>query len=90
MRKTVLVLIRAYQYLISPVLGPRCRYHPSCSDYTLTSVERFGLLRGGWLAAKRLARCHPWRPGGYDPVPDRPGQCRVTHTHVHTNNHEVS
>ena len=87
MRRTVLVLIRAYQYVLSPLLGPRCRYHPTCSDYTAISVERFGLLRGGWLAVKRIARCHPWQPGGHDPVPDRLGRSCV---HTHTNKHEVS
>ena len=88
MRKIVLVLIRAYQYLVSPVIGPRCRYYPTCSDYTLTSVERFGLLRGGWLGLKRLSRCHPWHAGGYDPVPDLPGQRRPARNSTHQ--HEVS
>ncbi len=63
-------LIRAYQLLISPMLGPNCRYLPSCSDYAAEAILRHGTLAGGWLAVKRLARCHPWGGSGYDPVPD--------------------
>ena len=62
-------LIRGYQRLISPLLPPSCRFHPSCSQYALEAVTRHGALRGSWLAARRLARCHPFHPGGYDPVP---------------------
>lgn len=69
MRTLVMLLIRAYRLLLSPLLGPRCRFHPSCSAYALEAAERFGTLRGGWLALRRLGRCHPWHPGGYDPVP---------------------
>lgn len=69
MRHAVTFIIRIYQRFVSPLLGPRCRFHPSCSQYALQAVQRFGTLHGGWLAAKRLARCHPWHPGGYDPVP---------------------
>jgi putative membrane protein insertion efficiency factor len=61
--------IRAYRYLLSPLLGPRCRYYPSCSAYALEAIERHGPARGSWLAVKRIGRCHPWHPGGYDPVP---------------------
>lgn len=64
-------LIRAYQLLISPVTPPSCRYYPSCSAYAVTALRRFGLVRGGWLAARRLSRCHPWSPGGVDHVPER-------------------
>ena len=61
--------IRAYQYLISPLLGARCRHIPSCSHFALEAIERHGLLRGGRLAVLRLLRCHPWGSSGYDPVP---------------------
>lgn len=73
MRTLVMLLIRAYRLLLSPLLGPRCRFHPSCSAYALEAVERFGTLRGGWLALRRLGRCHPFNPGGLDPVPPRDG-----------------
>jgi len=62
-------LIRLYQRYISPLLGPRCRYYPSCSQYAFEALERHGLLRGLWLALKRIGRCHPLHPGGFDPVP---------------------
>lgn len=65
----LLLLIRAYQLAISPMLGSRCRFHPSCSDYSMDALRRHGLLRGLWLSVRRLGRCHPWHPGGYDPVP---------------------
>jgi uncharacterized protein len=61
--------IRLYRFVISPLLGPSCRYLPTCSDYALTALEQHGLLRGGWLTVRRLARCHPWGGSGYDPVP---------------------
>jgi putative membrane protein insertion efficiency factor len=62
--------IRGYQHLISPLLPDSCRFQPTCSSYALTSVERFGVMRGGWLAVKRIGRCHPFNEGGYDPVPE--------------------
>ena len=62
-------LIRLYQYLFRPMLGSNCRFAPSCSDYALEAVEKYGALKGGWLALRRVARCHPYHPGGYDPVP---------------------
>lgn len=61
--------IRIYQRAVSPMLPPSCRFMPTCSNYALTAIERHGLLKGGWLALKRIGRCHPWNPGGYDPVP---------------------
>jgi putative membrane protein insertion efficiency factor len=62
-------LLRAYRAVISPLYGQVCRYHPSCSAYALESVQRHGSIKGSWLALRRLARCHPWALGGYDPVP---------------------
>jgi uncharacterized protein len=64
-----MLLIRGYQRGISPVLPASCRFSPSCSQYTLEAVERYGVVRGGWLGARRLVRCHPFNPGGFDPVP---------------------
>ena len=61
--------IRAYQYVVSPWLGPTCRYEPSCSQFAIEAVERHGVMRGSWLAARRLSRCQPLGPSGYDPVP---------------------
>lgn len=68
----LVALIRVYQKLVSPFLGARCRFDPSCSTYAITSLERFGAFRGGRLALGRLARCHPWHEGGSDPVPGAP------------------
>lgn len=65
----LIALIRLYQLLISPGLPASCRFSPSCSQYTLDAVRRYGALKGAWLGVRRLVRCHPWHPGGYDPVP---------------------
>ena len=62
---------RGYQFLISPMLGGHCRFYPSCSCYASPAIERYGVLRGGWLSLRRLSRCHPWSPGGLDPVPEQ-------------------
>lgn len=69
MKKPVILLLRGYKRFVSPLLGQRCRFHPSCSVYTMEAVERFGVVRGGWLGACRIGRCHPLNPGGFDPVP---------------------
>jgi putative membrane protein insertion efficiency factor len=65
------LLLRGYRYFLSPMLGPACRFHPSCSQYADEALARYGLFGGGWLAARRLCRCGPWHRGGYDPVPER-------------------
>ena len=71
--KTILLwLIRAYRYLLSPFIGQHCRFTPTCSQYAMEAVERYGALKGSWLAIRRLGRCHPFAPGGYDPVPPAP------------------
>ncbi len=72
MRAIARSLIRAYQLIVSPWLGPRCRFHPSCSNFALEAIEVHGMLRGGWLSVRRIGRCHPWHPGGFDPVPPPP------------------
>jgi putative membrane protein insertion efficiency factor len=68
MRLAALALIRAYQLLLSPLLPPACRFVPSCSRYGYEAVERYGVRRGAWLTLRRLGRCHPFNPGGYDPL----------------------
>jgi putative membrane protein insertion efficiency factor len=65
----LVALLRGYKYAISPLLGLNCRFAPSCSEYAVEALERHGVLRGLYLAVKRVSRCHPWNPGGYDPVP---------------------
>jgi len=67
--KAFLALIAGYRRFVSPFLGPRCRFYPSCSEYAAIAIRRHGAARGVILAIRRLARCHPWNPGGYDPVP---------------------
>ncbi len=69
MKTLVLILIRTYQILISPLLGPCCRFHPTCSAYSLESVRKHGCWKGLGLTLARLLKCHPWHPGGFDPVP---------------------
>ncbi len=70
MRRFVLRVIRLYRYALSPWLGQRCRFYPTCSEYAMTSIERFGTPRGAWMTLRRVARCHPLHAGGFDPVPD--------------------
>ncbi|NNG12039.1 MAG: membrane protein insertion efficiency factor YidD [Halobacteria archaeon] len=77
MRWLVIQLIKTYRLLLSPWLGGHCRFYPTCSCYAITAIERFGVLRGSALAARRLSRCHPWHEGGSDPVPDKD----VSHSH---------
>jgi putative membrane protein insertion efficiency factor len=79
MRKIVIVLIRVYQTAISPFFPPHCRYTPSCSSYAVEAISRFGIVRGGWMALRRIGRCHPWHEGGFDPVPE---QQRCNHDHL--------
>jgi putative membrane protein insertion efficiency factor len=85
MRTVIQWLIRAYQRLLSPLLGPRCRFHPSCSQYAFEALEVHGVVRGGWLAVRRIARCHPLNAGGLDPVPPAKGPTATCTkaSHVH-------
>ena len=68
MARLMILFIRAYQLLLSPLLGPSCRFYPSCSQYAIEAIEKYGFWRGGWMTTKRLGKCHPFHPGGYDPV----------------------
>ncbi len=69
MKRLALSLIRFYQRSISPALPPTCRFVPSCSQYTYEAIDKYGFFKGGWMGFRRLLRCHPWHPGGHDPVP---------------------
>lgn len=69
MSRFIIYLIQGYRYLISPFLGPRCRFHPSCSQYAMDAYQKYGVIKGSWMTLRRLARCHPWGGSGYDPVP---------------------
>lgn len=69
MRRVFLLMIKLYQRVISPIFPPSCRFTPTCSNYGYEAVEKYGVLKGGWMAIKRIGRCHPLNKGGYDPVP---------------------
>lgn len=69
MKQVLLWLVRFYQYAISPMLPPRCRYSPTCSQYAVEALQKYGAIKGSWLALKRISRCHPWGGSGHDPVP---------------------
>ena len=71
MKALLSLLLRGYQVAISPLMPPSCRFYPSCSNYALEALRVHGAARGSWLAARRICRCHPWHPGGVDPVPPR-------------------
>lgn len=79
MEKIIKKLIKLYQVIISPVMPPSCRFRPSCSQYTLEAISEFGVIKGGWLGVKRLSRCHPLNPGGYDPIPTVEGGVNKEH-----------
>jgi putative membrane protein insertion efficiency factor len=80
MKYVLIALLKAYRFAISPLYGQVCRYHPTCSAYALEAVQTHGALRGTWLAMRRVARCHPWAAGGFDPVP--PAKNRRSSTHL--------
>ena len=69
MSQLLILIVKIYQYTISPMLGPRCRFTPTCSQFAVEAIVKHGSFKGGWLAIKRVSRCHPRNPGGYDPVP---------------------
>ena len=78
-RQLLIALIRGYQYLISPLIGPCCRFYPTCSQYAIEAIELYGVLRGSYLTLRRIFKCHPFHPGGVDPVP-QPHSLRVSDT----------
>ncbi|MEG2038826.1 MAG: membrane protein insertion efficiency factor YidD [Oscillospiraceae bacterium] len=71
MKQILIICIRFYRSCISPLIPPRCRFYPTCSTYALTAIERFGALKGSYLAIRRILKCHPFHPGGFDPVPEK-------------------
>ena len=87
MRKILILIIRGYQYLLSPLMGPSCRFYPSCSCYAQQALESHGVIKGCYLALRRILRCHPWHPGGVDPVPEKPD---LNNTHSQNHNHKCA
>ena len=84
LKRAMLKLIRFYQVAISPLKPPSCRFHPTCSHYGIEAVTRFGALKGGWLTLKRIFKCHPFHPGGFDYVPEEwPGRKKKSKPHTH-------
>lgn len=75
MKSILLALIRFYQLVISPIKPPTCRFYPTCSHYGLEAIRRHGAAEGGWLTIKRICKCHPFHPGGFDPVPEKTDKC---------------
>ena len=69
-KKILIWFVQAYQLLISPLLGANCRFHPTCSQYMIVAIDRFGIFKGTWLGIRRISHCHPWHEGGLDPVPE--------------------
>lgn len=84
----MILMIKAYQRVLSPLLGSRCRYYPTCSSYAIESIESFGVIKGFWMSLKRIGRCHPLAEGGYDPVPLFSDEKRSHKTCHHTCHHE--
>jgi putative membrane protein insertion efficiency factor len=82
MRPLLIGLITCYRWFLSPLLGPNCRFYPTCSSYALEAIQQHGALRGSWLAVRRIGRCHPWNPGGVDPVPPACGHDHAPHIHT--------
>lgn len=72
-------IVRGYQLMISPYFPPSCRYQPTCSSYAIEALNEYGALKGGWMAIKRISRCHPWADGGYDPIPKKNTDHKPTH-----------
>ncbi|MDR5885552.1 MULTISPECIES: membrane protein insertion efficiency factor YidD [Halomonadaceae] len=88
----LVVMVRTYQYTLSPLLGPRCRFWPSCSSYTIEAIQVHGPFKGSWMAMKRILKCHPGSNGGMDPVPGGRSEalCREDEEHAHTDGHHHS
>jgi uncharacterized protein len=82
MRPLLIGLITFYRWFVSPLLGQNCRFYPTCSSYALEAIRLHGALRGSWLAVRRIGRCHPWNPGGVDPVPPACGHDHAPHIHT--------